>query len=115
MQCRHCEDAPCVAVCPSKALFKEAGGSAENIVVLDSGLCIGCKWCIEVCPFGVIKMNKSGSAVIKCDLCVERLRAGEKPACVAACKTGALSYRTSFDFARNKRKKFLVEITGVRS
>ncbi|MEW6040301.1 MAG: 4Fe-4S dicluster domain-containing protein [Elusimicrobiota bacterium] len=113
LQCRHCEDAPCVAICPTKALTKQTEPQTENIVLLDSSKCIGCKWCIAVCPFGVIKMNKKGTAVVKCDLCIERLRVGELPACVAACHTKALNFKTTYDFARDKRKKFLVEIQNV--
>jgi len=89
MQCRHCEDAPCIAVCPTAAIHR----CRENDpVVIDEGKCIGCKFCLMVCPFGVIDITRDGKAVVKCDLCLQRTKAGEEPACVASCPTGALKF-----------------------
>ena len=105
LQCRHCEDAPCVRVCPTKATSRE---DRESPVLIDNELCIGCKWCILVCPFGVINMNKEGKFVIKCDLCIERLNKGEKPACVANCPTHALRFKCIEEVKKDKRKKYLV-------
>jgi len=65
LQCRHCEDAPCVEICPTKALQKP---DPEGPVTIDQELCIGCKSCIMVCPFGVITMSADGKTIIKCDL-----------------------------------------------
>jgi anaerobic carbon-monoxide dehydrogenase iron sulfur subunit len=89
LQCRQCEDAPCVAICPTGALTKP---DSDGPVVTNDDLCIGCKSCMLVCPFGVISVSGKGRAIVRCDLCVERLRAGEQPACVVACHTGALRY-----------------------
>ncbi|MBA3051521.1 MAG: 4Fe-4S dicluster domain-containing protein [Candidatus Omnitrophota bacterium] len=105
LQCRHCEDAPCVAVCPSGALSKEENG----IVFLDSESCIGCDFCVIACPFGVIKTNREGKAVIKCDLCRERLKQGEEPACAAACPTKALVFVEPTEISREKTRRFLTE------
>ena len=105
LQCRHCEDAPCVSVCPSRAMKKEENG----IVAVDDKLCIGCRFCVIVCPFGVIKTNREGKAVIKCDLCRERLAEGKNPACVEACPTGALSFVEPEEISEAKQKKFLTE------
>ena len=105
LQCRHCEEAPCVEVCPSGALTREKNG----IVFLDEKLCIGCQFCVIVCPFGVIETNKEGKAVIKCDLCRERLEEGEEPACVAACPTGSLKFVEAEEASKTKREKFLTE------
>ena len=105
LQCRHCEEAPCVEVCPSRALTKEKNG----IVSLDAQLCIGCQFCLLVCPFGVIKTDKEGKAVIKCDLCRDRLERGEEPACVTACLTGALKFVEAEEVSRTKQDKFLTE------
>ena len=105
LQCRHCEDAPCVSICPSKALAKEENG----IVSLDDSRCIGCNYCVIVCPFGVLKTNREGKAVIKCDLCIERLEKGEEPACVAACPTGSLKFVEAEEVSKTKREKFLTE------
>lgn len=106
MQCRHCEDAPCVAVCPTKATVKL--GDGEPVIVKDE-LCIGCKLCILVCPFGVLKMNREGKVIIKCDLCIERLKKGEKPACVVACPTGALKFKSIEEATKELRGKTAVD------
>ncbi len=102
MQCRHCEDAPCVAVCPTKAMKKMG---VEEPVLVEDKLCIGCKLCVLVCPFGVLKMNKEGKVAIKCDLCIERTKKGEEPACVNACPTHAIQYKSIDEIVDEKRGK----------
>ncbi len=106
LQCRQCEDAPCVKICPTKAIEKS---EVEQPVLIKEQLCIGCKWCILVCPFGVIGMDREGKAVIKCDLCFERLKDDKLPACVEACPTKALQFKTSEEVASEKRKEYLVK------
>ncbi len=105
LQCRHCEDAPCVAVCPSKALTK----GEDGIVRPNDQNCIGCHFCVIACPFGVLQTDKEGKAIIKCDLCFERLEKGENPACVSACPTGALKFLAANEVSRDKKRKFLTE------
>jgi len=100
LQCRHCEDAPCVAVCPSGALKKNAPGFP---VLFDRELCIGCKQCVMVCPFGVVTMDRDGKHVLKCDLCIERLELGQQPACASGCHTNALQYKAAEEVAKEKR------------
>jgi carbon-monoxide dehydrogenase iron sulfur subunit len=116
LQCRHCEDAPCVAVCPTKAMHKNG---REFPVLMDEELCIGCRACISVCPFGVIFMGREGTAVVKCDLCIRRLAQGELPACAAGCPTGAIQYATPEEVARDARRKavegFLVAVERGRT
>ncbi len=111
LQCRHCEDAPCVAVCPTQAMHKNG---AEFPVLVDDSLCIGCHACISVCPFGVIFASAAGRAVVKCDLCVRRLAQGQQPACAAGCPTRAIRYTTAEEVAREARRKaadgFLVAV-----
>ena len=107
MQCRHCEDAPCVNICPVKALTKT---ETQGIVLLDTNLCNGCKLCIPACPFRVINLDRTGRAVIKCDMCIERLKQDELPACVSACPTNALKFRPFEEATGEKRKKYLVEM-----
>jgi carbon-monoxide dehydrogenase iron sulfur subunit len=87
LQCRHCEDAPCVSVCPTGAMEKLG---PNQPVVSNKARCIGCRLCIVACPLGAIRLRSDGKAALKCDLCIERLRAGRQPACVEACMTGAL-------------------------
>lgn len=87
-QCRQCEDAPCVKVCPTGATFRTETYTAVNV-----NRCIGCGLCTMVCPFGAIHIatvqvnGHTKRAAIKCDLCVDR-PAG--PACVESCPTQAI-------------------------
>ena len=74
MQCRHCTDAPCVSICPTAAMHRH---EVNSPVLIDKDKCIGCRDCIMVCPFGVIDISRDGRAVVKCDLCIERTKAGE--------------------------------------
>lgn len=110
LQCRHCEDAPCVSVCPTGALSRPS--EAEPVLV-DQGRCIGCEFCVQACPFGVIVLSKSSvpgapegrRAVIKCDLCTDRQRDGQGPACVASCPVAALAFEEVDENARRARAK----------
>ncbi|MFH0965501.1 MAG: 4Fe-4S dicluster domain-containing protein [Planctomycetota bacterium] len=86
--CRQCTEPPCVEACPTDALEKDA----EGVVQRSRMLCIGCRSCVLACPFGVISEKLSAHLAPKCDLCEDRLRAGEIPRCVAACTTGALRF-----------------------
>ena len=112
IQCRHCEDAPCIAVCPTGAIAR-AGERGPVLIAEDR--CIGCKLCLVVCPFGVIEVSRSGRAVVKCDLCIERTKAGEEPACVAACPTTALRLVDAGEFSRRKRHKAAAEQAQAES
>jgi len=111
LQCRHCEDAPCIAVCPTKAMHRFGAGFP---VLLETEKCIGCRACIAVCPFGVIFMARTGTAVVKCDLCIRRLAQGQQPACAAGCPTRAISFASPEDVAKQARRKaaagFLVAV-----
>ena len=104
LQCRHCKDAPCVEICPSKATNRPED---DGPVLINSELCIGCKWCVLVCPFGVIRIDREGKAVTKCDLCFERLEKGKQPACIQGCPTGALQFKFIEELA-GKKKEYLV-------
>ena len=107
LQCRQCENAPCVAVCPSQALHRE---DADSPVLLESERCIGCTWCVLACPFGVISLDSRQQVIIKCDQCFERLQRGEKPACVVACPTAALEFSSHDAVLKEKRKAYLLQI-----
>ncbi len=76
-------------------------------VLLDQELCIGCNFCLAVCPFGVIGPSDDGHKVVKCDLCVERLEAGQIPACVASCPMGALRFVEAERYVQEKRGEAL--------
>ena len=100
--CHHCEDAPCMTVCPSGAIRRE---SDDGPVDLDVKLCIGCKACIAACPFGMMRLRPDGKAVIKCDLCADRLARGEEPACVASCPSHAIEFKELDDVALEARRR----------
>ncbi len=101
MQCRHCEDAPCILVCPTTAIYRP---QVDGPVLIDKDKCIGCKYCLMVCPFGVIELSNDGKVMVKCDLCIERTKAGQEPACVEACPTKALKLVDEKDLAAGKRQ-----------
>lgn len=85
LQCMHCEDAPCVAVCPTGA----ARFGTDGIVEVDQGRCIGCKYCMAACPYQVRVVNDQTGTVDKCRFCVANTAAGQDASnCVTACPTG---------------------------
>ncbi|HUJ28859.1 MAG TPA: 4Fe-4S dicluster domain-containing protein [Myxococcales bacterium] len=89
-QCMHCLDPACASACPPAALKK----TAEGPVTYDYDRCVGCRYCMMACPFGSIgyEWEKVAPRVRKCTFCVDRAAEGQKPACVKACPTGALTY-----------------------
>jgi len=110
LQCRHCEDAPCVRVCPSGALSRPS--KAEPVLV-DQERCIGCAFCVQACPFGVIRIASNDKVVIKCDLCVERQGEGLEPACVTACPVGALVFADVDDGAKKARARTAAQAAAI--
>jgi formate dehydrogenase iron-sulfur subunit len=86
-QCRHCLDPACVSVCPVGAMHK----TPEGPVVYNKSICIGCRYCMMACPFGIPRYDWSSAVpyVNKCTMCYTRLREGKLPACVEACPTEA--------------------------
>jgi [DsrC]-trisulfide reductase subunit O len=104
--CNHCDNPPCVRVCPVKATFRRDDG----IVMMDYHRCIGCRFCMAACPFGARSLNwrdprpfikppinpdyptRTRGVVEKCTFCAERLAKGLQPACVEACKEKALVF-----------------------
>ena len=80
-RCRHCSKPPCKEACPVKAISQRPDG----IVLVDSVLCIGCKACLEACPFGVMQFNPDRGVAEKCHLCYHRIDRGGRPACVDKC------------------------------
>src|SRR5579883_2722223 len=89
-QCMHCDDPACAAACPVTALHK----TAEGPVTYDSGKCIGCRYCVLACPFGVpeAQWHSLAPRIRKCDMCYDRLVAGGTPACVQSCPPGAITF-----------------------
>ncbi|MDH5380936.1 MAG: 4Fe-4S dicluster domain-containing protein [Cyclobacteriaceae bacterium] len=114
-QCFHCENPPCVEVCPVKATWKEKDG----IVVIDYDWCIGCRYCMAACPYDGRRFNwatpeipteeinkdqhylgnrlRKKGVMEKCTFCIQRSRKGNNPACVDACPTGARIFGNLLD------------------
>jgi len=83
--CNNCDSPPCVSVCPVNATWKRPDG----IVVVDPHKCIGCRYCMAACPYGVRYLNPITNIVEKCHWCVQRIERDLRPACVEACPAGA--------------------------
>jgi len=103
--CNHCDNPPCVRVCPTQATWKRNDG----IVMMDWHRCIGCRYCMAACPYGSRSFNwtdprphlahqdpdfptRTKGVVEKCNFCEERLAKGELPACVKACPQDAMAF-----------------------
>jgi len=90
--CLHCEDPPCVPVCPTGASYKR---KEDGIVLVNYDKCIGCKYCSWACPYGAREFDEQQRVMKKCTLCVDRIydtsmaENDRKPACVTACPTSA--------------------------
>ncbi len=114
-QCNHCENAPCIKACPTKATWREPDG----IVVVDYDWCIGCRYCMAACPYYGRRFNwndpqvpqnemtkkqhylgnriRAKGVMEKCTFCVQRTREGRLPACVEACPTGSRVFGNLLD------------------
>lgn len=85
--CLHCGEPTCAKVCPVKAISKQEDGTVQR----DASKCVGCKYCVNACPFGQSHFNETVKKAEKCTLCKERQDRGEVPACTLNCPTGARS------------------------
>lgn len=85
-RCNHCTDAPCVTICPVNALEKREDG----IVDIDRDACIGCRACMQACPYDAIYLNEDMGSVEKCHFCAHRVEQNLEPACVVVCPTDAI-------------------------
>jgi Fe-S-cluster-containing dehydrogenase component len=86
MRCMHCGKPACLDACKQGAISRRPDG----IVLIEESACIGCKLCIEACPFGAIKFDETKDVAVKCNLCVDRLEKGLAPMCVKHCPASAL-------------------------
>ncbi|SDF68254.1 4Fe-4S dicluster domain-containing protein [Sporolituus thermophilus] len=87
--CVMCDNAPCVSVCPTGASYTNKDG----VNLVDEKKCVGCKYCVTACPYQARFINPKTGAADKCTFCyTNRTAKGQKPACVAVCPTGALTF-----------------------
>ena len=86
MRCNHCDDSPCTVICPTSALYKRADG----IVDFDNRRCIGCKACMQACPYDALYIDPNSNTAAKCNFCAHRVEKNLEPACVIVCPTQAI-------------------------
>jgi molybdopterin-containing oxidoreductase family iron-sulfur binding subunit len=106
VMCNHCDNPPCVRVCPTQSTWKR---EEDGIIMMDMHRCIGCRYCVAACPYGSRSFNwrdprpfikeinpeyptRSRGVVEKCNFCAERLAIGKLPACVEACEEKVMSF-----------------------
>ncbi|MFO7653368.1 MAG: 4Fe-4S dicluster domain-containing protein [Candidatus Krumholzibacteriia bacterium] len=125
--CNHCDNPPCTRVCPTQATWKR---EKDGVVMMDWHRCIGCRYCIAACPYGSRSFNwrdprphianighefptRQRGVVEKCTLCEERLSRGQIPACVEACRSGAMVFGDLED-PDSQVRKLLAENYTIR-
>jgi len=117
-KCRHCEPAPCQEACMPWAIRSDI---ADGLKIVDATRCIGCGMCAMVCPYYVIRFYPDRAAAgkpavaVKCDGCFERVEAGLVPACVEACKTGALLFEEVNLYLKEGTNRLAHTAMGVRA
>ncbi len=105
--CMHCQDPTCASVCPVGALHKTPNGP----VVYNADICLGCRYCIQACPFGIPKYEWSSLAprVRKCSFCADRLAQGKINACAEACPEGATIAGDRDELLKEARRRLAAE------
>ena len=86
LRCNHCDSAPCIEICPTHALYRRSDG----IVDFDSSRCIGCKSCMQACPYDALYIDPNTDTAAKCNFCAHRVENHLEPACVIVCPTQAI-------------------------
>jgi Fe-S-cluster-containing dehydrogenase component/formate-dependent nitrite reductase membrane component NrfD len=86
LRCNHCDSAPCVTICPTVALYRRDDG----IVDFDGARCIGCKSCMQACPYDALYIDPETQTAAKCNYCAHRIEVGLEPACVIVCPEQAI-------------------------
>jgi len=104
MTCQQCQDAPCLKVCPVKAISQE---EQTGRVTVDYNTCIGCRSCVSVCPFGAMSFNTIDRRVLKCDLC------DGNPQCVRFCEVKAVDFVEADDVSIVKKRKAAQRISAA--
>lgn len=91
--CNHCENSPCVQLCPVGASYR----SPDGLVLVDEDRCIGCSYCVQACPYGSRFIHPEKHVASKCTFCYHRITKGLKPACVEVCPVGARMFGDAKD------------------
>lgn len=86
MRCNHCDSAPCTEICPTHALYRRSDG----IIDFDNRRCIGCKACMQACPYDALYIDPNSNTAAKCNFCAHRVENNLEPACVIVCPTQAI-------------------------
>jgi formate dehydrogenase iron-sulfur subunit len=101
--CKHCEEAACLDVCPTGALFR----TEFDTVVVQEDVCNGCGYCVPACPFGVIEKREGDGRAWKCTLCYDRLLDDKEPACAQACPTNSIQFGELEDLREHAQVRVL--------
>ncbi len=111
MRCNQCEDAPCMSICPTNALYRADNG----VVDFNDDHCIGCKGCMNACPYDALYINPATNTAQKCNFCNHRVEVGLEPSCVVVCPTHAIVV-ADLDNPFNEATKIIAsEDVAVRS
>jgi Fe-S-cluster-containing dehydrogenase component/formate-dependent nitrite reductase membrane component NrfD len=110
LRCNHCDDAPCIEICPTVALFRRDDG----IVDFDHERCIGCKSCMQACPYDALYIDPDRNTAAKCNFDASRVEMGYKPACEVVCPTQAILSGDLDDASSDISKRIAMEKTSVR-
>jgi anaerobic dimethyl sulfoxide reductase subunit B (iron-sulfur subunit) len=88
LSCFNCETPKCVNACPTRAIYENENG----LIVIDHDLCMGCRYCEWVCPYGAPQYDPELKMMTKCNFCEDYITTGQKPSCVDACPMRALDF-----------------------
>ena len=110
LRCNHCDDAPCIEICPTVALFRRPNG----IVDFDHERCIGCKSCMQACPYDALYIDPDRNTAAKCNFDASRVEMGYKPACEVVCPTQAILSGDLDDPQSDINKRIAMDKVSVR-
>lgn len=104
MACQQCVSAPCMAICPVKAISRD---EELGRLTVNYDLCIGCRMCVAICPFGGTKFDSLANKVIRCDLC------DGEPQCARFCETGAVQYVEAERVSQIKQREIAGKLASL--